>query len=162
LLAWQDFVAQQTKYEAIVITLARPFPFHQPTLIVLPWICGSTEYRESKLAPFLTKLTPVFKHLVDAKSQVEISHGADAVFAQPGLPNRHATRGMTIKRFNRQMFVDVWQMFQAIASDEKWKWSNVMFELHHLETLEQTSNGSGGDNAWPHRYMHAYALIDMV
>jgi hypothetical protein len=89
-----------------------------------------------------------------------VSHGADAVFAQPGFPNRHAAQGLTLESFDRSMALQAWNLFESISADEKWKWSNVMFELHQLSVLEDPSKVA--DNVWRHRFKHAYLVVDMV
>ncbi|CAN8099916.1 unnamed protein product [Discula destructiva] len=155
--AVKTFYRRQTDSEAIVVTYTRPPPNREPAIVIMPWVQGTAEYHAKIMEPF-TSLGPLFDATFVARTQVELSHGADSFFAAPG-PSRHSGRSIQLNSFDFDYAETCWSEWLEFSSDPKWSATAVMFEDHHYTRL---GNKVGGDNAWRKRDNHMYMIFDAV
>jgi hypothetical protein len=122
---------------------------------IMPWVQGDDAYCAKIKKIFTSRVQPVVDFTHIAKNQVEISHGADKLFAAPGA-RRKIDALTTTADVWPEMVTDVWEKWLDFTENvPDCKGSVVLFECHAQEGI---ASRKGNATAWKAREPHYYVV----
>jgi hypothetical protein len=122
---------------------------------IMPWIQGDDTYIARIKSILTSKVQPIVDKTHVARTQVEVSHGADGLFAIPGA--RRRIDGLTTTaNIWPEMVHQVWdKWFEFTHEVPDCRGSVVLFECHKQEAI--AAKGKDG-TAWVAREPHYYVV----
>lgn len=121
----------------------------------MPWIQGDDAYIAKIKSIFTDTIQPMVDRTFIAHDQVQVSHGADGMFAVPGA-KRKVDGLTTIGDLWPEMALEAWQKWEEYTANvPDCRGSVVLFECHSRDRIASKPSDA---TAWGARDPHYYAV----